>query len=324
MSGAVNVLVTSAGRRVGLLAAFRDAVHARGGRVVVADMDGLAPAAFAADAAERVPAATDSAFIPALLDIVARHRVGLLVPTIDTELQTLADHAADFADAGCRVAGSTPALVRTAGDKWLTFLALRDAGVPTIPSWLPTGDLDGLPDGLFVKPRAGSASAHTYHAQRETLTETLARVPDPVIQAFVRGEEITVDVLFDRDGALLHYVPRRRIRTVGGESIQGVTLGDDALRMWLDATLAVLGGLGARGPVTVQAFRTEAGFLLLEVNPRFGGGFPLGHAAGGRYPEWLVAMAAGEAVRPVLGDYTVGLYMTRHYAETFTAAPLWP
>ena len=180
-----------------------------------------------------------------------------------------------------------------------------------------------MPAELFVKPRAGSASAHTYRATPATLAATLARVPDPVVQAFVRGDEITVDVLYDHAGALQHFVPRRRIRTVGGESIQGVTLGEPDLRAWLAATLATLGTLGACGPVTAQAFRTDAGFVLLEVNPRFGGGFPLGHAAGARYPEWLVATAAGEAPRLVLGDYTVGLFMTRHYAETFATAPLW-
>ena len=26
----------------------------------------------------------------------------------------------------------------------------------------------------------------------------------------------------------------------------------------------------------------------LEINPRFGGGFPLGYSAGGTFPEWIL------------------------------------
>jgi len=47
---------------------------------------------------------------------------------------------------------------------------------------------------------------------------------------------------------------------------------------------------GARGCVTVQVFgdpdtqRVKA----LEINPRFGGGYPLAQAAGAEFPDWLI------------------------------------
>ena len=54
-----------------------------------------------------------------------------------------------------------------------------------------------------------------------------------------------------------------------------------------------------------------------EVNARFGGGVPLGIAAGVDSPRWLLAHAAGLDVElPPLGSYEVDLYMTR-YDESF-------
>ena len=81
--------------------------------------------------------------------------------------------------------------------------------------------------------------------------------------------------------------------------------------------------LGAVGPLTLQAFLTPDGPVLSEINARFGGGFPLGLAAGADYPRWLLAMVAGETLEPRLGAYESGLFMTRYYVEHFTRRPAW-
>jgi carbamoyl-phosphate synthase large subunit len=81
--------------------------------------------------------------------------------------------------------------------------------------------------------------------------------------------------------------------------------------------LAVVSSLGGRGPVTLQAFLTAETPTLIEVNPRFGGGFPLTLKAGGNYPTWIVEMMTGAEVRPRLGEYRRGLFMTRALEETF-------
>ena len=320
----MNVLVTSAGRRVSLVQAFAEAVKVRGGHVFAGDASGLAPALYKVDGAFRLPPVKSEAYIPELLSLVQAHDLGLIVPTIDTELEVLAENAQAFADAGCKVLVSSPAFVALSGDKWLTQRAFAEHDVDVPQGWT-VAELTGaeLPEQLFVKPRDGSSSRDIYRATPETLTSILARVPNAIIQEELTGPEITIDALIDFDGRPLHYVPRIRIRTLAGESIQGVTIADDDLRGWLERLLGVAAELGARGPITLQAFLTERGPVLIEVNPRFGGGFPLAYAAGGHYPDWLLALLHGEAVEPRLGSYTVGLYMTRYNVEHFTTEPLW-
>ena len=87
--------------------------------------------------------------------------------------------------------------------------------------------------------------------------------------------------------------------------------------------MPILSDLGARGPNTIQCFITPNGPVLTEINPRFGGGYPLAHAAGGTYPEWLMDMMLGQTVAPRLGEYTEGLYMSRAYREYFFQEPKW-
>jgi len=320
----MNVFIASAGRRTSLVLAFKQAVLPREGRVYAGDMDGLAPALYLADEAVRLPRISDPDYIETLLDLVERYRIRLLIPTLDTELLLFAQAREAFAERGCLALVSSPELIHITADKWDTGRVFEERGISVPPSWLPEGlDREALPENLFVKPRSGSASQHTYATHRGNLDVVLPRVPNPIIQQEIRAPELTVDALLGLDGTPLHYVPRLRIRTLGGESIQGVTVSDTELRDWLLQVLAVVSELGGIGPFTLQLFQTEDGLLLSEINPRFGGGVPLTFRAGGRYPEWLMQQLAGCPAAPRIGQYQVGLYMTRTYTEHFVEAPLW-
>lgn len=315
----MNIFLTSAGRRTSLLRAFKSAVESRGGNVIAGDMDGLAPALFLADKAFPLPPVQGALYLDHLLKIVEQENIDLVVPTIDTELGVLAENASRFSSIGCKAVISSPEVIRITGDKWNTVNYFKTNGIDVPASWLPeTFAGDELPGRLFIKPRNGSASQHTYKVDRNSLSDLISRVPYPIIQEELFGPEITVDALLDFEGNLIHYVPRKRIKTLAGESIQGQTIDDSSIRNWLFKVFSALSKIGAQGPVTLQFFLTERGPVLTEINPRFGGGFPLAYAAGGQYPQWLVAMASGERLEPRVGEYKVGLFMTRYHVEIFS------
>lgn len=319
-----NVLLSCAGRRTTLLAHLMDAAHQRGGEVWAGDMNHLAPTLQLADHAVRLPSATSDEYVPALLDLVRAHDISLVVPTIDPELPVLAAAADEFAAAGCTALVSSADFVEACGDKWVFHERFSRLGIRTPRSWVPeTVAPSEMPEELFLKPRRGSASIGVRALTRAELADGFDGDDDPIIQERITASEVTIDALLGLDGTPVHYVPRRRIRTMAGESIQGVTLPRDGFEPWIDEVFAACRELGARGPITLQAFDTDDGPLLFEINPRFGGGFPLAHAAGGRYPEWVMDMLAGTEVPPRIGEYTVGLYMTRYNTELFTTELPW-
>jgi len=103
------------------------------------------------------------------------------------------------------------------------------------------------------------------------------------------------------------------IESKGGESIKGMTIKDAEL---IEYGCRVSETLGIAGPANVQCFREADGSLLVtDVNPRFGGGFPLPTAAGSGYPELALALANGEHPEPRLGDFREGVVMTRFFSE---------
>jgi carbamoyl-phosphate synthase large subunit len=110
------------------------------------------------------------------------------------------------------------------------------------------------------------------------------------------------------------------IESKGGESIKGVTIKDWEL---IEYGRTVSESIGLVGPANVQCFREPDGsHRVTDINPRFGGAFPLPTAAGSRYPELALALAAGERPEPRLGDYRAGLYMTRFFGElVLTSGP---
>jgi carbamoyl-phosphate synthase large subunit len=292
-----NVLITSAGRRVALLRAFRSALDALGGgRVLAADARPSAPALHEADGHFLVPPCDGPDYVPALVDICRREDVVLVVPTIDTELPALARARDAFARAGVLVAVSGPATVDIAFDKAETAAFLVRAGIPA-PSTL---DLAGALAGgngfsfpVVLKPRFGSGSVGVHVVRDlEELRFYAKRVPRPLLQEHAPGAELTLDVLVAPGGAVACVVVRHRLETRAGEISKGWTLRDPVVEEWGRRLAERLPD--AAGPLTLQCFKAPDGRVaFIEINPRFGGGFPLALHAGADYPRWLLEWALG-------------------------------
>ncbi len=314
----VNVLFTSAGRRVELLRAFRRAYRSLGlkGKILVTDIQPLAPAFQVADSAFVLPRLSDPSYVPSLLEIVRRQRVTLVFPLIDPDIPILAAHRDDFANAGAKVMTPTAPGAEIARDKWKTYQMYRELGIPAVHSWLPEDLRKARVDyPLFIKPRGGSAGIGAFRVENKRQLEFfLTYVEDPIIQECLPGPEITSDVPCSADGEVWAVVSRRRIEIRAGEVAKGVTVWDERIAR---GCVEAAKGIQAAGPITVQCMLRDGEPFFTEINARFGGGCPLGIAAGANSPKWYLAEAAGLPIKiPALGSYKKGYYMTR-FDESF-------
>ncbi len=301
----MNVLLTSIGRRVALARAFRKEIvdHSPGGRLLGADVSRLSAGFHDADAAFLVPRCTESDYIPQLLDIVRRERVGVVIPLIDTELGILARHREIFLREGCHVIVSDVEQVLLTRDKARSAERFRRLGFDA-PRVLAADDLrdpDALRYPLFVKPSAGSSSIGAVRIDGPAeLRYQLAHTESPVVQSFEEGEEFTIDVFCDLRGIARCAVPRQRLEVRAGEVSKGVTVKDRAMMDAASRLVTALGG--CRGCITLQCFRQPEGrFVFFEANLRFGGGYPLAYAAGANFPGWILRMVAGQEIAPFDG-----------------------
>jgi carbamoyl-phosphate synthase large subunit len=303
------VLFTCAGQRVDIVSAFGRA----GATTIAADLDPLAPALYHAHRKALVPRVDDPGYVAALATLVLEHDVRLVVPLTDLD-QAIVSAARDEL-APALVLAPSPEVCRTMGDKYLAHRFFEEHGLPSPRTWLPADVPDDARFPLLVKVREGFGSRHIYRADdREQLMFHLRATPvDSMVQERCVGEEFSIDVLCDLDGRCLNALPRSMIQSKGGESIKGRSLQDAEL---IAHGARVAETVGIVGPANIQCFREPDGSLpVTDVNPRFGGAFPLPLAAGSRYPELALALARGERPEPRLGDFRAGVVMTRFFSD---------
>ena len=310
-----TVLFTCAGMRVDIVTAFRDA----GATTIAVDLDPLAPALYKADRYALVGRIDEDGYVPSLRDLVRAHDVDVIVPLADMDQLKLA-HARDELDALVLLPDAD--VVDRMSDKYAAHLLFEEHGFDSPPTYLPGEIPDDLEFPVLVKARRGYGSRHIYRAHdREALELELQRTPvDSMVQAACQGEEFSIDVVCDLEGRCLNAIPRTMIQSKGGESIKGMTVKDWEL---IELGRRVSEAIPLKGVATVQCFRESDGtHRITDVNPRFGGAFPLPQAAGAAYPELVLALAAGERPEPRLGEFTEGVVMTRFLSHlSLTAAP---
>lgn len=315
----LTMLVSSAGRRVELLQAFRASAAELGIALTVfaSDLDpDMSAACRLADGRFAMPRADSADFIPTLLKRCAEHRIDLVVPTIDTELQALSEAIDLFAAIGTRVAVSAPDFVAMARDKAATAGALAQAGLPT-PRTAMLADVRADPAGwtfpVMVKPNHGSAGRSISIAK--TVDDLPRHEAEPlIVQELLVGAEYTINMFFDCTGKARCVIPHHRIRTRAGEVEKGVTERREDLCAigWQLAERFT----GVRGTICFQAIITPQGPFVFEINARFGGGYPLAHEAGAQCAKWLLEEVAG--LPSTAGDeWHSGVTMLRYDAAVF-------
>jgi carbamoyl-phosphate synthase large subunit len=306
-------MLTSVGQRVDIARAFR----AAGATTLGVDADPLAPALYHCDERAIVPLIADPEYVPTLARLREERDVRLMVPLNDLDFPVLARERKRF----------SPALVllpdeeasARMSDKLEAHHFFVSMGIPSPRSWAPEDVPDDVRFPVLVKAREGFGSRNIHRAaDREQLAFFLeySNVPS-FVQEVCLGEEFSIDVFCDMDARCLNAIPRTMLLSKGGESIKGASIKDREL---IEHGARVAEIVGVKGPANVQCFREADGSLpITDVNTRFGGGFPVPLAAGGRYPELALALARGERPEPRLGDFEEGVVMTRYFSEVCLA-----
>lgn len=310
-----TVVISSAGRRLYLIDWFREAFEALGidGRVVVAENDATSSSASYGDVARRLPKYTDSDYGPELLRLADELDAKIFISLNDYELMHIhvdSRLADSLRQRGVLVPGVSPAWQTGCADKLQMARLLDSVGVPT-PATVTGGDEAGIADlasradEFVVKHRFGSGSSGLELVRasqiNQAVTRSLLSAPDAggrvptaddvVVQPKLPGLEHGVDIvasLRDR-GSLSAVLARRKIRMRSGETDKAITV-DRAPFMRASEMIARAAEL--TGLIDVDMFLDDAGRVsVIDINPRFGGGYPFVHLAGANVPLYYLAQA---------------------------------
>ena len=315
-----NVLVLSAGRRVSLVRAFKKAIEDLSieGDVFGADMHpNMSAACNVLSKSFVLPHVLKDEYIVELKSLCLKESIKLVVPTIDTELLKLAKHKQEFKDIGITIVVSDSELVVPCRDKRLTHDLFDDIGFP-VPI---TYSLDNIIFPCFSKPVSGSLSQNIRILQSQDELDTWD-VPksEMMYMEIISNEEFdeyTIDVYYTQDSELICMVPRQRVEVRGGEISKGRTN-----KVLIDLLKEPMSKIKtAFGCLTLQVFKSKTTVQIygIEINPRFGGGFPLSNAAGARYPEFLLREVFLNEDLSYTDDWEDQLVMLRYDAEVLVS-----
>lgn len=316
----MNILFTCAGRRTYLLKYFRENMQLED-RIVATDMQLSAPALQVADVKIQVPGVYDPLYIDTTLSICKEHKINALISLNDLELPILAKHRTRFEELGVKVVVSSWEVIDIAFDKYKTAKWIEKIGLKAPISFVRLADVKvalasaRITFPLILKPRWGSGSIGietvedmeeleiVYDLLLKKIKKTIlatASVGEEyiLIQEKLVGNEYGLDIINDLEGNHVAVSVKQKLAMRAGETDKAITVDISEVR----ELGAIIGrNLKHIGNLDVDVMqRANGDYCVLELNPRFGGGFPFSYEAGVNLPLAIIKWLRGEYVSPDL------------------------
>ena len=324
----MNILFTCAGRRRYLLKYFKEIIG-DSGKIIATDMQLSAPALTASDVKIQVPRVYAEDYIDTTLNICKEQHIDVLISLNDLELPILADRKRDFEDIGTKLIVSDPKVIDVCFDKYKTAQFIASLGLKTPKTYVNYDEaVVAIKSGLLkfpliVKPRWGSGSIGlefvddleelemVYKLNRKKVMKSIlstASVEDDflLIQEVIKGPEYGLDIVNDLNGHYRGVSVKQKLAMRSGETDKAITVENPKIC----EVGAVIGkALGHIGNLDCDILERDGEYYVLELNPRFGGGYPFSHEAGVNVPLAILEWSSGRDV-----DNSI---FTPRYGETF-------
>lgn len=311
----MNILFTCAGRRNYLIDHFRREIGDNG-KIIAIDNDYTAPALADADVAIEVPSLDHPDYLKILSNIIRDYNVDMVIPLNDLELQLMSENKRLFEESEARVVVSDTNVISLCADKWQTYNFFKDLNIATPLSFLKIEDVaealskKKLTYPIILKPRwgFGSIGIEEVHSEDELYLayklllikiekSVIADIQDDefvdtiIFQQKMDGQEYGVDILNDFNGNYCGAFVRKKLAMRAGETDKVVTVIDNT---YLEVIRKVGEATKHIGIMDCDFFVVDNEVYFLEMNPRFGGGYPFSHEAGVNIPAIYLAWSGGD------------------------------
>jgi carbamoyl-phosphate synthase large subunit len=312
----MNILLTCAGRRNYIVDYFREALQKVSGSVFSVNSSEYSTALSVSDKGFILPSLYDPTYIEKLLKICIEHKIKAIIPLFDLELPILAKARERFSYHNIDLVLSSKYVVDICNDKWRTFNYLQEIGVSVPKTYNKLNEVKEAIDKnlidfpIIIKPRWGMGSIGLIVVENDLELQILAKRTLRIIQSSylssisqdaineailfqekLQGQEYGLDVINDLEGKYIISIIKKKILMRSGETDVAMTV-DDMILKQLGQRIGTK--LGHIANLDIDVFLTPDGPLVLEMNPRFGGGYPFSHLAGINLPSAIISWLEGK------------------------------
>lgn len=311
----MNILFTCAGRRTYLLKYFKEQLNGDG-LIIGTDMQLSAPALSVADVVEQVPSVDSDDYIDQTLTICRKYNVNVVISLNDLELPVLAKSRELFEDMGIKLVVSSQYVIDICFDKYKTAEYVLSLGLKTPKTFIDYKEaLNAIRNGelifpLVLKPRWGSGSIGiefvdnldememVYNMLLKKIKESILSAASKgndyiLVQEKISGLEYGLDIMNDLCGRNVAVSVKQKLSMRAGETDKAVTVDNvdvQNIGKIIGSELKHIGNLDC------DILERDGEYYVLELNPRFGGGYPFSHEAGVNMPKAIIEWSKGNDV----------------------------
>lgn len=315
----MNIMLTSAGRRSYMVDYFKKALNGKG-KVYVGNCTEKAVSFLYADEAVVTPLIYEDGYIDFLLDYCKCKDITAIIPLFDIDLYILAMNKKKFETRGIHIIVSDSSVIEVCNDKWKMKCFLEENRICTPKTYLCIDDVvksvnkQEIKFPLILKPRWGMGSIGIYEANdmeelrilyaktKRVIKETYLKYESKqeftksvLIQEKLLGEEYGADIINDLNGKYQNTIVKKKYSMRAGETDIAVITKNDLIENLgknISDKLGHIANLDADFIVT-----DENKAYVIDLNARFGGGYPFSHCAGVDLPKAIIMWIQGNQVQ---------------------------
>jgi hypothetical protein len=314
----MNILLTSVGRRAYIIDYLRDVYKKLGlaGNIIATNSDMNTTAMSVADKAFESPIIYDEKYIPFLLEICKSEKIDMLISLFDIDLMILAKNKSRFEEMGVKVIVSNENIINICNDKFEMLKYLKKINMPVPKTYIDLEEAlkgaDFDKNSYILKPRWGMGSLSIFEAENKKELEVLyekakrsiqksylrfesgADIDRAIlIQEKIKGDEYGLDIFNDFKGENLTVTVKRKLAMRSGETDIAEVIENKELE---DIGKKIAESLKHIGNLDMDILFDGQKAYIIDMNARFGGGYPFTHSAGVNELEALIRLCKNEKV----------------------------
>lgn len=276
----MNILISSAGRQVYLINAFKEALNGLG-KVFVADYNMHAESMKVADESFLAPAFQSNQYENWILSLCANKKIDLLITLNVDELLVLEKIRKKLNKLNCKLIGGNLENITYTYDKYLLANFCLNNGLDTPNTYFPDekNKITNEDFPLIAKPRFGKGSKGiSIIKDRVQLNDFLNNVEGQYIfQVFFDGQEYGLDIINDFDCNYKSTFVREKCQMKNGETFEAIIKGGVT---WDKLGKKISGAILHQGIIDIDVIKYNGKNYIIDINHRFGGGYIFSHTAG--------------------------------------------
>ena len=307
----MNILFSSSGRRSYLINFFKEVAKEYGLKIFATNNKIAASSLYFADEYFKAPPILDSNYVTFLLNLCTKKKIKLLIPLYDLDVLVLSQHKIDFERIGTKLMVVDNEVAKFCNDKYELQLILSKNKFNSIPCLLNNERLKSkvkkspFKFPLIIKPRNGMGSIGVFNVENENELDIFIKKCQQeifkseinssfknkvLIQNQIYGVEFGLDIINNLEGVFQTTIVKKKLEMRSGETDKAEVVENKGL-FELGKKISKL--IKHPGIIDVDVIVDESGNpFIIDINPRFGGGYPFTHIANVNLPlaiiNWLM------------------------------------